>query len=107
MSDERGSATVIGAFAILALLSLGLMVGHVGMMIAAKHRVQSVADLAALAAAGQAVEGQYAACAAVVPVLQGMALDDCRLDGWDAVVSVSHVVQGRKLRASARAGPPS
>lgn len=105
MRDERGSATVIGAFAIAALLSLSLAVTHVGMMIAAKHRVQGVADLAALAAAGHALEGETEACAAVVPVVRGFSVDECRLDGWDAVVTVSSVVQRRVVTASARAGP--
>lgn len=104
MTDERGSATVIGAFAILALLSLALMVAHVGLMVAAEHRVQAVADSAALAGAAHAMEGEVEACAAAQMAAAGL-LTGCRLEEWDAVVAVSDVVRGRTITVEARAGP--
>ncbi|MCE5292183.1 MAG: flp pilus-assembly TadE/G-like family protein [Nocardiaceae bacterium] len=104
MTGERGSATVIGAFAILALLSLSLMVAHVGLMVAAEHRVQGVADSAALAGAAHAMDGEVEVCAAARMAAAGL-LTDCRLEKWDAVVTVSQEVGGRAITVSARAGP--
>lgn len=61
---ERGAATVFAAFGLLALLSLTVLAVQVGGAVVAGHRVQSAADLAALAAAGALADGGDACAAA-------------------------------------------
>lgn len=112
MRDERGSATVLAGFAIVAILVVGLGILQFGSVVAARHRAQSAADLGALAAAGAVVEGDAAACAAAGVVATRMSVDvtACEVDGWDVVVTVSTHVDlapfGRRtVAAIARAGP--
>lgn len=109
MRDDRGSATVTACFAMLALIAVTVTVAHLGSAVVARHRAQSGADLAALAAADQAVQGVDTACAAAEIVAERMRLtvDECQLDGWDAVVTVTSAV-GLGIgtaAAAARAGP--
>ena len=112
MRDERGSATILAAFAIAAILVVGLGIMQFGAVVAARHRAQSAADLAALAAAGVLVEGESAACAAAGAVAVRMSVDvtDCAVDRWDVVISVADRVDlaafgWREVVAAARAGP--
>ncbi|EME18768.1 Rv3654c family TadE-like protein [Rhodococcus triatomae] len=109
MRDDRGSATVTACFVILALLGITVAVGHVGSAVVARHRAQSAADLAALAAATAAVRGTDAACAAAGGVAgrSRATVRECRLDGWDAVVTVvvSVGLGSGEAVAAARAGP--
>ncbi|TQF74983.1 flp pilus-assembly TadE/G-like family protein [Rhodococcus spelaei] len=112
MRDERGSATVLACFAMLALISLTLVVGHLGAAVAARHRAQAAADLGALAAAAAVDRGEEAACAAARAVADRMvaALRECRIEGWDAVVTVGArvglaAVGTGDAVAAARAGP--
>jgi secretion/DNA translocation related TadE-like protein len=76
----------------------------------ARHRAQAAADLAALAAALRAWDGETAACAraAEMTARNGARLVACGLDGFDAVVTVevpAGVSRWGLARASARAGP--
>jgi secretion/DNA translocation related TadE-like protein len=94
---------------LLALTGGGAVVGAA---VIARHRAQAAADLAALAAAGQVMDGPDAACASAGAVSTAMdgAVASCALRGLDVVVTVDvRVGLGRwgiyGARASARAGP--
>ena len=110
---ERGSATV-WVFALSAVLAVvGAAAVVVAVAVTARHRAGSAADLAALAAAGQAVIGDPDACAVAADVAarNGARLTSCTLqEGAVVAVTVSvplrlgplgeHAASGR-----ARAGP--
>ncbi|MPZ82059.1 MAG: hypothetical protein GEV28_17360 [Actinophytocola sp.] len=111
-SDDRGAATVWAAGAIAALLVVSMLVVSIGAAAATRHRAEGAADLAALAAAGAAVEGERAACGKARWVTDRMRvqLQGCRLDGWDALIEVVAVPSGvldgfGPAKARARAGP--
>ncbi|MGH3615651.1 MAG: pilus assembly protein TadG-related protein, partial [Pseudonocardia sp.] len=57
-SGDAGIATVWAAVAVTAVLGLLLVGLDLGSVIAARHRAEAAADLAALAAAGHAVHGE-------------------------------------------------
>lgn len=95
-----------------ALVAVAGMVLQLGSAVGTRHRAESAADLAAVAAAGHAVEGLDTACAkaAVVTGAMHVTLAVCRLDGWDAVVEVDAAGPGGianlgSAHARARAGP--
>lgn len=92
------------AVAMMAVL-LAFTVGgfHVGSAVVARHRAQSAADLAALAAATRLPEGVEAACsqASLIAHSMGAAVVDCSADDLDVVVTVA----AGKAGAAARAGP--
>ena len=109
---DRGVATIWAAGAIAAILVLTMLVVSIGAAAATRHRAESAADLAALAAAGAAVEGERVACekARWVSDRMGVELRSCRLDGWDARIEVVAVPSGvlsgfGPAKARARAGP--
>jgi secretion/DNA translocation related TadE-like protein len=84
----------------------------VGTAVIARHRAQSGADLAALAAAGRLATGHDAACAWAVRVVgeSGAQVTSCTVQGLDVVITVDvHAALGRwglgAARAAARAGP--
>lgn len=111
-SDERGSATVAGAFAIAALAGLVVVVVFVGAAVSARHHAQSAADLAALAAASALVLGEADPCvqAGLIADRMDAAVGSCVPKGGDVVVSVTVTVDlgllgSRPARATARAGP--
>jgi secretion/DNA translocation related TadE-like protein len=106
-SGDRGAATVL----LVAMLGVVLVVASAGAAIArvaaARVRVSTAADLAALAAA-RAGDCKVAAAVAIVNGATGA---QCRLDGLDAQVRAVVTVQllpGKQvqLTALARAGPP-
>lgn len=110
--SERGSATLTACFALLALLAVTAMVAQLGAAVTARHRAQSAADLAALAAAGTLVEGPVAACATATELATrtGTRLRECAVDQWDVtVVAEVRIPLGlfgaRFASAPARAGP--
>lgn len=106
--DDRGSSVVSVAI-LLAVVSLSLGAVAGGSALAARQRVVAAADASALAAAdgaSGAVAGTPCALAATVAQSNGVVVDDCRIDGAVASVSVSARVFGVTVRASARAGPP-
>ncbi|MGZ8178291.1 Rv3654c family TadE-like protein [Williamsia sp. SKLECPSW1] len=109
---DGGSATVLGAFVVAALVGLVVVVVHLGAATAARHRAQSGADLAALAAAGRALLAEQNPCGAAESVGAANAVDvtACSVDGADVTVAVAvRVTLGpfgsRVARAEARAGP--
>ena len=112
MSDERGVATVFGAWVIVGLVGLVVAVVFVGSAVVARHRAQSVADLAALAAAQRAMLALDDPCGAAraLSATSSVTIARCRTDGEDVVVmAVTDVDLGpfgvRTARAVARAGP--
>jgi secretion/DNA translocation related TadE-like protein len=97
---------------IAVLLTITVGVIAVGTAVAARHRAQAAADLAALAGAGRVATGQQAACAWAASVATAMQTEvrDCRVDVLDVVVSVQTRIElGRfgigTVGAIARAGP--
>ena len=97
------------AAVLMVLVVLGLQVG--GAMVT-RHRVAAAADLAALAAAGQAVAGVDRACERARWVVERMSatLTACRIVEWDAYVEVTARPPGwaalsGTANAHARAGP--
>lgn len=109
---DRGSASIwaVGGIAVLFLFMAGVLA--VGAVVQTRHRVTSAADLAALAAAYYAPDGEAAACARAHWVTDRMrvGLFRCRLSGWDALIEVSAPPPGGLrsfgvLAAHARAGP--
>jgi len=114
VADDRGNATLLGAFAVAALAAILVLVIYVGAAVLARHRAQSAADLSALAAAVDHVGGEPDPCAAArqsAAAQQPRAdLVECRIDGEDVVVSVRVPVDlgtfgVRAATAKARAGP--
>jgi secretion/DNA translocation related TadE-like protein len=110
--DDRGSASVIAVAMIGVLVTLTAALMYIGCAVAARHRAQSAADLAALAAAGRLPLGTDAACAHASAVARAMrsTVTRCEVDGLDVVVTVDVTVElGRfglgAARGMARAGP--
>jgi secretion/DNA translocation related TadE-like protein len=112
-AGERGSATVWVLALSGVLATIGLAALLVGTAVVGRHRATTAADLAALAAAGQAVLGRPGACAAAAEVAAANSaeLTACTVsDGAVVEVRVSvpvrlgllgvHTATGR-----ARAGP--
>jgi secretion/DNA translocation related TadE-like protein len=109
---EEGFVTVAVVGLLLVLLCLGGLTATLGSIAVLRHRAAAAADLAAMAAAKHALEGQAAACdaARLVAGRQGAVLRSCHLEGWDAVVSVQIAAGGRlaglgRADGRARAGP--
>lgn len=109
---DRGAATIwiIAAIAALLLFAGGILA--VGASAVTRHRAAGAADLAALAAADYAPDGEQAACgwARWVTDRMRVRLISCDLDGWDALVRTSADPPGPLARfgaatAHARAGP--
>lgn len=96
------------AVVILALVSLaGIWLGSA---VIARHRAQSAADLAALAAAARMPSGPVTACGQAVALARAMAATvlGCTAEQLDVTVVVAVPVGGlfgRDALASARAGP--
>jgi secretion/DNA translocation related TadE-like protein len=97
---------------IVVLVAITLGVVAVGSAVAARHRAQAAADLAALAGAGRLATGAAAACQWADAVAGAMRAEvtGCRVESLDVVVSVQTSVQlGRfgvgTAGAVARAGP--
>ena len=112
--EERdlGAATALAAALSVALLTV-LWIGiQFGSAVVNRHKAEGAADLAALAAAAHAPQGQKFACGRAELVARGMgaAIRDCRLDGSDARVELRVAVPGLSgaftgADARARAGP--
>lgn len=105
-------ATVWVACAIATLAFVGTFLFWLGAAAVVRHRAESAADLAALAAAGDVRLGAEAACARARWVADGMkvGLSGCRVEQWDAFVEVQAPLPGVLARfgstgARARAGP--
>jgi len=111
-SADQGSATVWAAGAVAVVLVIAVAGMHLGGVLLARHRAESAADLAALAAAGRSVAGQQVACARARELTERMTVElvSCRLEGRDALVETRVRPGGPLARfesatARARAGP--
>ncbi|MDN5934535.1 MAG: flp pilus-assembly TadE/G-like family protein, partial [Pseudonocardia sp.] len=116
---DAGFATVWAAGAVAVLMGLLLIGIELGAAVAARHRAEAAADLAALAAAGHAVHGAAAACARAAGIAEQMdaRIRTCRLDGWEALVEVEAALRlamlgptaatGRARAGPVPAGPPA
>jgi secretion/DNA translocation related TadE-like protein len=96
----------------LAVLLLAAGMAAAGAASVTRHRAEAAADFAALAAAAQALSGAPVACAraATVATANGAKLTACRLDYYDAIVTVRLAMPGPLARfgsatATSRAGP--
>lgn len=103
---DRGSATVLGVVLVAVLAMAATLAASVGGVVADQRRVESAADLAALAAAGAAQAGGNACFAAARSAHRnGARLASCAVDGEVITVRVvrSRVVLGRTVELSSRA----
>jgi secretion/DNA translocation related TadE-like protein len=103
---------VVAAMMILALVSVTAAGAVLAAAVAARHRAQAAADLAAVSAATWVSSGPEQACAAARAVADAMAtrVAACEVDGADVVVRVDAAARlGRwgagRATAAARAGP--
>jgi len=101
--SDRGSATIVGAAAGLAVLFAGLVVAKSATDLISRAEARSAADLAALAGARWARAGQSVACARAreFATANHAVMVSCVLEGLDLEITVE--VKG--IRAVARAGP--
>ncbi|HET6503574.1 MAG TPA: Rv3654c family TadE-like protein [Amycolatopsis sp.] len=111
-SDDTGAATVWAAVAVATLLAVASVVFSLGSVMVTRHRAADAADLAALAAAGQADRGEAVACARARFVAERMSvrLVRCSFHNWDALVEVEAQLKAPLggsgvATAHARAGP--
>ena len=109
---DEGVATVWAAGAIAAVLLVFSVVVWLGAGLVTRHRAASAADLAALAAATYARDGESVACDQARRIAELMRADlaGCRLQEWDALVRVrvdppGPVAMFGRAAAKARAGP--
>lgn len=104
---ERGSAAVSGVVAMVLLIMLATVGAQIGAAVVVRHRVTGAADLAALAAAANVVEGDEKACEQAKRVAEANRanLISCAVSGWEVVVEVSAVTPFGPVNARARAGP--
>ena len=110
MRDETGAATVLAAGLVAALTMVAMTGTWVAAAVIARHRAQSVADLAALAAAARLPAGEAAACGQAVALagLMDATVRQCLVTRLDVTVAVSITAAGparRQAQARARAGP--
>jgi secretion/DNA translocation related TadE-like protein len=106
--NDRGFATIWTAWVVAALGLLVAMLMGVAAVVLARHRADSAADLAALAAAAYGPWGEEYACGLARWVSEQMEVQlvDCRLSGWVVRVEVVAAVNGLgDVTARARAGP--
>jgi secretion/DNA translocation related TadE-like protein len=109
---DRGSGTVL-ALALSLLIGLGATAGVArGLAVAARHRANAAADLAALAGAAAALDGPGGACteAGRVARANGGRLDRCVVTGEVVEVRVARALALGRLGqwtavGRARAGP--
>uniref|UniRef100_A0AAU3H3W9 Putative Flp pilus-assembly TadG-like N-terminal domain-containing protein n=1 Tax=Streptomyces sp. NBC_01401 TaxID=2903854 RepID=A0AAU3H3W9_9ACTN len=101
-------ATVWAAVTTATLCAVFAMVLALGQVVAARHRAGGAADLAALAAADQALRGAEAACGAAgeVAVAQGAELVRCGVQGEIADVTARARFGPYAPEVRSRAGPP-
>jgi secretion/DNA translocation related TadE-like protein len=88
--QDRGVATLWAAGAMSVVLAVMVFGINLGAAASSRHRAEAAADLAALAAASHAGDGEAAACAHGARVAHGMSarLVSCRLAGWEAAVEI-------------------
>ena len=109
---DRGAATIWVVAVIAAVLLFATAILAVGSVTVTRHRAAGAADLAALAAADYAPDGEQVACGWGRWVTDRMRvrLVSCHLDGWNALIETSADPPGPLARfgaatAHAMAGP--
>jgi secretion/DNA translocation related TadE-like protein len=109
---DGGVATVWASAAVAVLVAFTLFGVDLGAAEVARHRVEAAADLAALAGAAHAADGEPVACAYSDRIAAAMNtwLGSCRLVGWEVFVELRATVAlppvaGAQAWARARAGP--
>ena len=108
-STESGAGSVLGVAVIGAMIGGVMLVGPLAMVAVASASVSAAADAAALAAADVRVgrePGFPCTAASTVALANRVTMTVCRVDGFDATVSVEHRVLGFLVEATATAGPP-
>jgi secretion/DNA translocation related TadE-like protein len=106
--NDSGGATVWAACAIAAVVAFGVALMAIGAVASARHRANSAADLAALAAAAYGPWGEEYACgqASWVTEQMNLQLTECGMTGWVARVEVAAAISGLgRITARAKAGP--
>jgi len=105
---DSGSATVIGCALICVCLVVGVVAVAFGELAAARARVSSAADMAALAGAEHVVSGDPCAAADRVARRGDARLASCEANGEDVVVTVWGDVPDLVARIIAMSGadPP-
>ncbi|WP_436844962.1 Rv3654c family TadE-like protein [Streptomyces roseoverticillatus] len=100
-------ATVWVAVAVTALCAVFAALLAMGQAVVARHRAGGAADLAALAAADHALDGQEAACglARRVAAAQGTRVVRCAVSGEIAEVAAEARAGPYAVRVRSRAGP--
>jgi secretion/DNA translocation related TadE-like protein len=108
---DAGYATLIVVGLMAVLITVAGVLAAAGAVVAARHRAEAVADVAALAAAQHARQGELPACAVAAVVIKKNDGEfvSCRLDQLDAVVVVGVRPPGRAaslglVKGRARAG---
>ncbi len=109
---DRGSATLLAVAMVALILAACGGAVVVGTAVIARHRAQSAADLAALAAAGRLTAGQETACGWAASLADSMhaSVVGCGVEDLDVIVTVDVSVSLSRwgigtARAAARAGP--
>lgn len=101
------SGSVIGAAAVAGMLSVTVAVTATGAGLVQRHALHVAADLAALAAADALYgfnEREPCEAASMIAARNSAELVECLVHDTAVVVSVTRVVLGASLHASARAG---
>ncbi|MFE9395195.1 Rv3654c family TadE-like protein [Streptomyces flavidovirens] len=105
--SDQGAATVlaVAVVAVLGVVFAGTLA--MGQAVVARHRAGGGADLAALAAAGQWMRGEAAACgrAAKVAAAQEVRLVRCSVSGEISDVTAEAGTGPYSVAVRARAGP--
>ncbi|MFC9942962.1 Rv3654c family TadE-like protein [Streptomyces pratensis] len=107
-AGDRGLATVWAAVTTATLCAVFVAVLALGQVVSARHRAGGAADLAALAAADQALRGVEVACGAAdeVAVAQGAEIVRCDVEGEIADVTARVRFGPYVPEVRSRAGPP-
>ena len=93
---------------VVVLLAAAVGGVYLGAVVAARHRAQAAADLAALAAAARVPAGAESACAQATEVARAMRAGTagCVVDDLDVVITIeTDIGRWGTARAAARAGP--
>jgi secretion/DNA translocation related TadE-like protein len=106
---DLGSATILGCALMCVCLVVGLAALALGELSAARAKLSSAADLAALAGADHLTSGDPCSAAERVAVLGGGRLAQCEVEGGDVMVTISGDPPGlvAKIVTMAGAEPPT
>ncbi|MFG6199536.1 Rv3654c family TadE-like protein [Nonomuraea sp. JJY05] len=110
--EEKGSATLWGVALMGLLMAVATAFATLGAARVARHRVNSAADMSALAAAKLAIINPEAACARAASLASqnGVKLTQCEItdevaDVWTSLSISLPILGPRTLTARSRAGP--